>query len=144
MQHFKPLLGKPGFFALGCFTVLVSTLFSVGSPHQAVAGTLEFHGQNAALFPTANPSDTTLMMNSVPSPSNAAASQQNASNLIQQAVESQISTRIYNDIFNGTATAGSFNLGGGDSISYTRSNGMINLNITDPVNGSTQISLPSS
>jgi len=62
--------------------------------------------------------------------------------LIEQSIESQISSKIYNDIFSGTAPAGSYNLGNGSTISYIRSGGYVTITITDPVNGTTQIVVP--
>ncbi len=110
----------------------------------ALASNLEFRGQNVALFPSANASSLSGMMNSVHRPTASTTSLGlTPASLIVQALESQISTRIYNDMFNGTATAGTYNLGGGNLISYTKGGGLITITITDPVNGTTVISVPS-
>ncbi|HEU5048473.1 MAG TPA: hypothetical protein VFT64_11600 [Rickettsiales bacterium] len=87
----------------------------------AYASPLVFQGQNAALFPGANPSDTALLMNSVPKPASDPTSQANltSANLIQSAIESQISSKIYNDIFgSGAASSGSEVLGNGNIIKW--------------------------
>lgn len=110
------------------------------------ASTIVFQGQNAGLFPTANPNAIGILMNSVPK-KNATEKPKtstgiNTATMIQNAVASQISTRIYNDIFNGTALTGSYDLGNGNSINYTRSEGYITITITNPTNGSTTITVP--
>jgi len=110
------------------------------------ASTIVFQGQNAGLFPTANPNAIGILMNSVPK-KNATEKPKtstgiNTATMIQNAVASQISTRIYNDIFNGTALTGSYDLGDGNSINYTRSEGYITITITNPANGSTTITVP--
>lgn len=112
------------------------------------ASNIVFQGQNAALFPDANPSNNALMMMSVDRPSNprtaSATGKLNSATLIEQSVASQISAKIYNQIFTSTNTAGTFNLDNGSSIAYTRGNGDGNLyiTITDPINGTTEITLP--
>jgi hypothetical protein len=89
----------------------------------ATANPITFQGQNAALFPGANPADTATLMNSVPKPnsgiSSAALGGISASQLVLQSIESQISSRIYADIFgNGAAPSGTELLGDGSSISW--------------------------
>jgi Type VIII secretion system (T8SS), CsgF protein len=114
----------------------------------AAASQLVFQGQNAGLFPGANPSDTSTLMNSVPKPnkgsaaSAAAASGVSAATLIEQAIESQISNKIINDIFNTSNASGSFNLGNGTTISFLRTGGNIDITIVDPVHGTTEIVIP--
>ncbi len=130
-------------FSSLCFGALLSLgLFAAGS--DALAGTLEFHGQNAALFSGANPSDTSAMMSSVTKPTTPSpfSNQTTAASLIVQALESQISSRIYNDIFGGSNTAGSYDLGGGNIISYSKAKNIVTITILDPVNGKTQIQVP--
>lgn len=87
--------------ALCVFTVAACLM--AGS---AIASPLVFQGQNAALFPGANPSDTSAMMNSVPKPaasSNAAAAL-TGSALVIQSLQAQLSNKIYNDIFGSSAS----------------------------------------
>ena len=105
----------------------------------AEASNLTFQGQNAGLFPTANPSDTSVLMNSVAKP--VATSSISSATLIEQSIVSQISLKVYNEIFKGTAASGSYDLGGGNSISYKRSGGYITVNITSPSNGTTTLTV---
>jgi hypothetical protein len=110
------------------------------------ASTIVFQGKNAGLFPTANPNAVGILMNSVPK-KNATEKPKtttgiNTATMIQSAVASQISNRIYQDIFNGTAQTGYYDLGDGNSINYARSEGYITITITNPSNGSTTITVP--
>ena len=108
----------------------------------AEASNLTFQGQNAGLFPTANPSDTSVLMNSVAKPvATSTIPSISPATLIEQSIVSQISSKIYNQIFSGTAASGSYDLGGGNSISYTRSGGYITINITSPSNGTTTLTV---
>lgn len=109
----------------------------------AQASNLTFQGQNAGLFPGANPSDTSVLMNSVAKPAVSPGSYSiNPSTLIEQSILSQISSKIYNQIFQGTAASGYYDLGNGSTVSYARSGGYITINITSPTNGTTTISVP--
>jgi hypothetical protein len=47
-------------------------------------------------------------------------------------------------MFNGTAPSGTYNLGDGNIISYTKGGGNLTITIVDPVNGTTTITIPSS
>jgi len=105
----------------------------------AEASTLTFQGQNAGLFSSANPSDTSMLMNSVAKP--AVTSSISSATLIEQSIISQISLKIYNEIFKGTAASGSYDLGGGNAISYMRSGGYITVKLTNPGNGTTTLSV---
>ena len=62
--------------------------------------------------------------------------------LVEQSVLGTISTNITNQIFNTKNAAGNFNLGNGSTISYTRGGGVITITFTDPVNGTTQVTVP--
>jgi hypothetical protein len=110
----------------------------------ASASELLFTGQNAALFPQANPADTAALMNSVhkPSPDTSSSTAVSASRLIQQSLESRISSKIYNDIFDSAEASGFYDLGNGSTISYVRAGGNITITINDPANGSTVITVP--
>lgn len=114
--------------------------------HAALASTLLFQGQNAAIFPGANPSGQPLLLESVQRPVNPALSSANSAltpaSLIEQSVESQISAQIYNQIFNTSNASGSFSLGNGSLINYVRAGGNVEITITDPVNGTTTITIP--
>jgi hypothetical protein len=114
----------------------------MGTP--AIASELVFQGQNAALFPGANPSDTSALMNSVVKPNAppATTATLSPSSLILQSVESQLSTEIYNGIFNTSNASGTYNLGGGNSISFVRpGNGTIQITI-DQDGTNTEITVP--
>ncbi|MBV8938495.1 MAG: hypothetical protein JO089_01475 [Alphaproteobacteria bacterium] len=105
----------------------VSPAFQPGNPYagttlQAVAQAQEKHntGSNTPLSPTANIAQT-----------------------VQAALLSQITSQIYNDIFGQNAAAsGTFNLGGGNLISFIRVGGQVQITFTDPTNGQTVISVP--
>ena len=111
----------------------------------AEASNLTFQGQNAGLFSTANPSDTSVLMNSVAKPVvTSTIPSISPATLIEQSVVSQISSKIYNQIFSGTAASGSYDLGGGNTISYLRSGGYVTINITSPTTGTTTLTVPDS
>lgn len=109
------------------------------------ASTLLFEGQNVGLFPSANPNSITTLMNSVrrpTDPSTAAAAQLSSpSSIIAQSVESQISNQINNILFNNKNPSGTFNLGGGNIITFQRTGGNLNISIDSPT-GNTQVSIP--
>ncbi len=128
------VLRKAGFIGLACL---------LSHSPVADASNLTFQGQNAGLFPTANPSDTSVLMNSVSKPvATSTIPTINPATLIEQSVVSQISSKIYNQIFSGTAVSGSYDLGGGNSINYLRSGGYVTINITSPSNGTTTLTVP--
>ncbi len=106
---------------------------------KAEASSFIFQGQNAGLFSSANPSDTSVLMNSVSKP--VVTSSISSATLIEQSIVSQISLKIYNEIFKGSAVSGSYDLGGGNSISYKRSSGYITVNLTNPGNGTTTLTV---
>ncbi len=116
-------------------------LLVVHSP-AADASNLVFQGQNAGLFPGANPSDTSVLMNSVEKPTaKSTISSISPATLIEQSIVSQISSKIYNDMFKGSAPSGSYDLGGGNTISYLREGGYITVTITSPGNGTTTLTV---
>ena len=78
-------------------------------------------------------------MNSVSKP--VVTSSISSATLIEQSIVSQISLKIYNEIFKGSAVSGSYDLGGGNSISYKRSSGYITVNLTNPGNGTTTLTV---
>ncbi len=110
----------------------------------AEASPLTFRGQNAALFPDANPNATAALMNTVvkptPKPKPATAIDQNR--LIIQGLESQITNKIYNDIFDTHNASGSYQLPGGGSISFVRSGGNIEITIIDSSGATSEITVP--
>lgn len=116
---------------------LFSGLFAAaeGSP-------LIFQGQNAGLFSTANPAGTAVLMNSVTKPvATSAASSISSATLIQQSIVSQLSMRIYNEIFKGSGVSGYYDLGGGNSINYLREGGYITVTIINSKNGTTTLTV---
>ena len=112
----------------------------------AGASPLVFQGQNAGLFPTANPNSTAILMNSVPkknaTKSTTSSTALNTSSLIQNAIISQISLKINKAIFNNESPSGYFDLGNGNTISYTHSDGNIIITIINPNTGNTTIVVP--
>jgi hypothetical protein len=112
----------------------------------AQASQILFRGQNAGLFPDANPGAMGILMNSVDRPENpqlaSALGGISPSTLVMQSVQSQISAEIKDQIFNGGAASGTFDLGGGSIISFIRAGGNVNITFIDPVHGTTTISIP--
>ena len=124
------------------FSVLFVSAFIVLS-NQTQASQLMFQGQNAGIFPSANPADTSQLMLSVAKPTQSTATPSvSPSTLVEQSVLSQISSKIYQDIFNSPSNSGSFDLGTGSTISYLKAGGNITITIYDPVNGKTVITVP--
>jgi hypothetical protein len=124
--------------------LLVCAVFTVSHSPTAKASSLVFTGQNAALFNTANPNDTSLLMNSV-NKSRAAdiiSAEEPIAKMIQNAVVSQISSKIYDDIFGANPKAGgTYDLGGGNIVEFHRSGGYVYISIITPT-GTTQIKIP--
>ncbi len=111
----------------------------------SLANPLTFTGQNAALFNTANPNDTSAMMNSVvkPTPKTKAASPLDQNRLIIQGLESQITNKIYNDIFNNANASGHYSLPGGGSVSFVRpGDGNVHITIVDASGTTSEIVVP--
>ena len=127
-------------------TALLSAVCVIALFSSASASNLTFQGQNAALFPGANPADTSMLMNSVPKPSSSSSAPTiptvNPATLVEQSLESQISSKIYNDIFTGSNASGFFNLGDGNTINYLRSGGDVTITIVSPTSGTTTITVP--
>jgi hypothetical protein len=123
--------------------LVLSAIFLTTAP-AAFASELVFQGQNAGLFPNANPSDTAqLMLSTVrPNPPAVTIPTLSPTQLVEQSVLGTVSTNITNQIFNTSNASGNFNLGGGSTISYTRANGQVTITFTDPATGTTQITVP--
>lgn len=104
---------------------------------------LVFRGQNVGLFPYANPSSVSTMMNSVskPSRSTRTTASLSTSSLIQNSLASKISSMIYQQIFDGTDLSGYYDLGDGSSITYLRDEGYISIDIVNEA-GTTTITVP--
>jgi hypothetical protein len=135
--------------------VLVGFLFFlsfIGPACQAIASSLVFQGQNAGLFPTANPNDTSILMNSVPKKNATVSSastaqsyaQQNMTLLLQNAIIASLSSSIVNAIKDATPTPQTVNLGNDNTITYQLDE-LNKLIIIDIINqsGATRISVPS-
>lgn len=128
------------------YTMLAGML-SVVATGVASASSLVFEPKNNAIFADAPPGAREAMLASVdrPSDKNAASSvpgQLSPGYVIQQSVLGQVTAQINDEIFNGTDAAGSFPLGNGSNISYTRTVSDLIITFTDPVNGVTTITLP--
>jgi len=111
----------------------------------ALASPLTFTGQNAALFNTANPNDTAAMMNSVvkPTPQTKLPSALDQNRLIIQGLESQITNKIYADIFDNANASGHYSLPGGGSVSFVRpGDGNIHITIIDASGTTSEIVVP--
>lgn len=119
---------------------LACTGYSTALPSAAQASNFTFQGQNAALFPNTNPGNMSVFMNSVEKPPTKTDTVDPAS-MIEQSIISQLSSKIYNDIFKGTAVSGYYDLGDGSAISYSRSAGSIKVDITDPSTGTTSLTV---
>jgi hypothetical protein len=121
---------------------IVGVAIFVSHSPAAEASNLIFQGQNAGLFSSANPAGTSVLMNSVAKPvATSASSSISSATLIQQSIVSQLSMKIYNEIFKGSGAAGSYDLGGGNSISYLREGGYITVTIINPKNGTTTLTV---
>jgi hypothetical protein len=112
----------------------------------AQASSLVFQPHNSAIFADANPGNSAALMSGVDRPKDprqsAAASGLTPAAIVQQSVLGQISANINQQIFKGGHASGSFDLGGGNLISYTRAGGNVIINVTDPRTGTTVITLP--
>ncbi len=109
------------------------------------ASTLTFTGQNAALFNTANPNDTAAMMNSVvkPKAKTELPSALDQNRLIIQGLESQITNKIYADIFDNSNVSGHYSLPGGGSVSFIRpGDGNVHITIVDASGTTSEIVVP--
>ena len=120
-------------------------LLSFVYANTALANPITFRGQNAALFPDANPSDTAALMNSVVKPATKPVAQPtiDPATLITQGLESQITNKIYAQIFNTANQHGSFTVSGGTTITYDRpGDGTIHVTIVNASGKTTEIVLP--
>lgn len=111
----------------------------------ATASPLVFRGQNSAIFPDANPSGAAGLMNSVRKPPNRPATTPaiDPTRLIIQGLESQITNKIYNDIFNTTTVSELYRLPGGGRISFLRpGDGNIEITIVDAAGTTSVIVVP--
>jgi len=108
----------------------------------ASAGPLVFQGQNAALFPGANPNDTALLLQGIPKPvaSPPVQPKLDISQLVQQSVVSQISNNIYSQI-TGTAS-GTATLSDGSSFSWATIGNTKSIIYTAPDGSTTTIVIP--
>ncbi|MCE1273219.1 MAG: curli assembly protein CsgF [Chlorobiales bacterium] len=119
---------------LSCLAILT------GMPSGTLASNFTFQGQNAALFPNTNPGNMSVFMNSVEKPPTKTETV-NPASMIEQSIISQLSSKIYNDIFKGAAVSGYYDLGDGSAISYSRNAGTIKVDITDPSTGTTSLTV---
>lgn len=114
------------------------------APGWAEASAIVFEGQNAALFPGANPAANALLMASVNKPQNtgsppAAPSLLSDSQILEQSVLSAATAKLENQIFAGGS--GSKDLGGGHTISWNTVGGVETITFND--NGAiTTIQIP--
>lgn len=119
-------------------------IISVSGP--AFASSIAFEGQNPAIFQSANPGGNAALMASVnkpKDPNQSLSGQLSPATIVEQAVLSQISAQINDQIFNGGQPAGGpFDLGGGSTISYVRQGGNLVITLFDPQHGQTVITLP--
>jgi len=120
---------------------LLIAVFGALMPHQAAASAIVFQGQNAGLFSGANPNDTANLLSAIPRPSAPTPTTPtlDTAQLIQQSVASQISSRVYSQIFN--SPSGNTDLGNGSRISWFTSGGNVSITFTTTT-GSTTITVP--
>ena len=123
-----------------CLAVLLAA--PAGVAGHAAAGPLVFQGQNAALFASANPNDTSLLLAGIPKPAAPipATPQLDVSQLIQESVVSQISNSIYSQI-SGTPD-GKATLGDGSSFTWSSNAGSKSIVYTAPDGTTTTIVIP--
>lgn len=127
------------------YTIQLVAVLLCGA-QSAYAGNLIFRGQNAAIFPDANPGNTASLLASTVRPRDpktiAPSVGLTPAQVVQQSVLGQISSQINSQIFDGNQGSGTFDLGGGNIISYVRANGDIIITVVDPRTGTTTITLP--
>lgn len=117
-------------------TCALGFFFSTVLTEESKAGPLTFTGQNPAIFAGANPGNASVLLAGVNRPSDprqaSLSSSLSPSRIVEQSVLSQASARINNTIFNSAPGAsGSFDLGGGNMISYTNIAGIITLTVVN-------------
>ena len=113
----------------------------------ASASQILFDPKNTAFFSGVNPASTSALLSSVVRPEKPSSSSgyQSSSpgDLVMNNVAAQISTKITNDIFNGINSAGTYDLGDGNLISFTNNGKDIGITIISPTKGKTVLTLPS-
>ncbi len=101
----------------------------------AQASNLSYGGQNPAIFSGANPANSAALLSSVDRPKSTAMTANNtlsASSIVEQSVLSQASQKINDKIFNSApGQSGTFDLGGGSTISYANVAGVVTLTVVD-------------
>jgi hypothetical protein len=134
------------FFKTGITAVLVTGFLFASGVHAAFASNIIFQGTNPAFFPNANPGGIAQIMDGVTKPaapsSGLPATLTSPAALIEQSLEAQISNTINNEIFNTSNPSGTYDLGGGNIVSFVRSGGNVVIDITAPNTGTTVITLP--
>ena len=126
-------------------SVSLVCLYILLTAEAATASPLVFRGQNTALFPDANPNSTAALMNTVVKPATPTKppSPLDQNRIIIQGLESQITNKIYNDIFKTTNASGEYTLPGGGSISFVRpGDGNVVITIIDASGTVSTISVP--
>lgn len=139
------MLKSKKYLSLKANAVSLIALSSALYATPSLASPLTFTGQNAALFNTANPNDTAAMMNSVvkPTPKTKLPTALDQNRLIIQGLESQITNKIYADIFDNSNASGHYSLPGGGSVSFIRpGDGNIRITIVDASGTSSEIVVP--
>ncbi|MEZ5691114.1 MAG: hypothetical protein R3D71_05570 [Rickettsiales bacterium] len=139
---FNRLLNK-SFIREGVFLSLVC-VFSMLCEPSAEASPITFVGKNPAIFSDANPNGLSALMNSVDKPATRRTTPTpNSSELIIRGLESQITNKIYNDIFNTANPSGIFQLPSGGQISFVRpGDGNIVITIVNSANVTSVITVP--
>jgi len=135
MSCYNSRLRKGSFMVFKKYTSIATMACVLCVVSAADASPLVFQGQNAGIFPGANPSDTAQMMLSVPKPTAAtsAPSQLSSSQVIIQSLEAQISNKIYSEIFGtGAQPSGTQTLPDGSVITWNTVAGVLSVSVTYP------------
>jgi hypothetical protein len=141
----KPVRQQGNYMPTTKNLIIIAGLPALLYANAALSSPLTFTGQNAALFNTANPNDTAAMMNSVvkPKAKTELPSALDQNRLIIQGLESQITNKIYADIFDNSNVSGHYSLPGGGSVSFIRpGDGNIRITIVDASGTTSEIVVP--
>lgn len=125
---------------------LYSSLIVASFAAPAFAGPMVFQPQNSAIFADASLTGNSALLASTVRPKDPRSlvntNPLTPERIVQQAVLGQISAKINDKIFSSNpGDVGSFNIGGGSTITYTNVGGQLEITFFNPGSGTTVISL---
>jgi len=126
---------------VACLVVGILTL-ALSAP--VFSSEIIFEGKNPGIFSSAPPNGISALMNSVVRPEDPAidAGALDPAELIQRGILSKVSTEINDQIFDVNNASGSYDLGGGNLVSFIRAGGDLIITIVNVQTGTTVITLP--